>query len=432
MVRIGLFGGVSATTDGGVPLDIGPAKSQVVLAVLALSAGSAVPVARLVDLVWGDQPPRTAEKTLQSYIVRLRTGLGADSIVRTGSAYCLAVPVDAVDVARFRRQLDSGAIEAALVEWTGTPLAGLDAHGLTPIVNGLVEQWLGAVETDLARRVETDALGVIGPLTELTANYPFREGLWSLLMTALYRVGRQADALAAFQHARGHLVEQLGVEPGLQLMELESRILDHDERLSGGLPSDPPAARPTGTVTFGFCEVEDVRPIVGDEPEEDGRRDGPPRRVGAGRGAPSGWVLVRHRRGLVRSGVPPGGRRRCLVDRAATRDEQRTLAGGSRAAVADRVAYRRGRNSRERLLRCGRQPRGATRQRRFRRPNPFVRSHCRIAGPQRPTGSRRLPARRCDRRPAYFPTRGRRASGAAQSAPSPRQHPATARTTHRA
>ena len=126
---------------------------------LALSAGSAVPVSRLVELVWGDAPPRTAEKTLQSYVVRLRAGLGADAIVRTGAAYRLAVPADAVDVARFRRQLDSGDIEAALVEWTGTPLAGLDAPGLTPIVDGLVEQWLGAVETDLARRVETDRAG---------------------------------------------------------------------------------------------------------------------------------------------------------------------------------------------------------------------------------------------------------------------------------
>jgi len=257
-VRIGLLGGVSAVTDGGVPLDIGPAKCQTVLAVLALSAGSVVPVSRLVELVWGDAPPRTAEKTLQSYVVRLRAGLGADAIVRTGAAYRLAVPVDAVDVARFRRHLDSGSIAAALVEWTGTPLAGLDANGLTPIVDGLVEQWLGAVETDLARRVEADAPGVIGPLTELTADYPFREGLWALLMTALYRVGRQADALAAFQHARGHLVEQLGVEPGPRLTDLESRILDHDERLRGGTPSQSAAARPTGTVTFGSCEVEDA------------------------------------------------------------------------------------------------------------------------------------------------------------------------------
>jgi len=258
VVRIGLFGGVSAVTDGDVPLDIGPAKCQTVLAVLALSAGSVVPVSRLVELVWGDAPPRTAEKTLQSYVVRLRAGLGADAIVRTGAAYRLAVPADAVDVARFRRQLDSGAFEAALVEWTGTPLAGLDAPGLTPIVDGLVEQWLGAVETDLARRVETDAPGVIGPLTELTADYPFREGLWSLLMTALYRVGRQADALAAFQHARGVLVDQLGVEPGPRLKDLESRVLDQDERLRGGAPSESASARPTGTVTFGFCEVEDA------------------------------------------------------------------------------------------------------------------------------------------------------------------------------
>jgi len=184
--------------------------------------------------------------------------LGADSIVRTGAAYRLAVPADAVDVARFRRQLDSGNCEAALAEWTGTPLAGLDAPGLTPIVDGLVEQWLGAVETDLARRVEIDAPGVIGPLTELTADYPFREGLWSILMTALYRVGRQADALAAFQHARQHLVEQLGVEPGPRLRDLESRILDQDERLRGGVPSESASARPTGTVTFGFCEVEDA------------------------------------------------------------------------------------------------------------------------------------------------------------------------------
>ena len=242
------------------------------------------------------QPPRTAEKTLQSYVVRLRTGLGADAIVRTGAAYRLAVPADAVDVARFRRQLDSGDVEAALAEWTGTPLAGLDAPGLTPIVDGLVEQWLGAVETDLARRVETDAAGVIGPLTELTADYPFREGLWSLLMTALYRVGRQADALAAFQHARGHLVEQLGVEPGPRLRELESRILDHDERLRGGAASESTGCSSDGDGDVRLLRGRGRRPAVGDEPEEDGRRDGPPGRAGAGRGAPAGRVLVRHRR----------------------------------------------------------------------------------------------------------------------------------------
>ena len=257
MVRIRLLGGVSAT-DGGRPVDVGPAKCQTVLAVLVLAAGSAVPVPRLVDLVWGEEPPRTAEKTLQSYVVRLRRALGAGAIVRVGAAYRLTVHPEALDVARFRQQLALGNIEAALVEWTGIPLAGLEAPGLTPVVDGLVEQWLATVEIDLEHRLQTDPTATIGPLTELTANHPFREGLWSLLMTALYRVGRQADALDAYQKARHHLVEQLGVEPGPRLRELESLILGQDERLRGPERSTAlTSPHPTGTVTFGFCEVED-------------------------------------------------------------------------------------------------------------------------------------------------------------------------------
>lgn len=163
MVRIRLFDGVSAATDDGQPADVGPAKCQTVLAALALSVGSSVPVSRLVELVWGEEPPRTADKTLQSYVTRLRKGLGSDAIVRTGAAYRLNVDANAVDVARFRRRLDAGDIAAALAEWTGTPLAGLDAAGLTAAVDALVEQWLGAVELDLERRVETDAADAIGP-----------------------------------------------------------------------------------------------------------------------------------------------------------------------------------------------------------------------------------------------------------------------------
>ena len=142
-VQIRLFGGVAAATDDGEPVDVGPAKCQAVLAVLALSPGSAVPVSRIVRLVWGDEPPRTADKTLQSYVTRLRKGLGADSIVRTGVAYRLDVTADSVDVVRFQRLLGLDDTEAALAEWTGTPLAGLDADGLTATVDGLVEQYLG-------------------------------------------------------------------------------------------------------------------------------------------------------------------------------------------------------------------------------------------------------------------------------------------------
>ena len=257
-VQIRLFGGVAAATDEGVAVDVGPAKCQAVLAVLALSPGSAVPVSRIVRLVWGEEPPRTADKTLQSYVTRLRKGLGADSIVRTGAAYRLDVTAASVDVVRFQRLLGVDDTEAALAEWTGTPLGGLVADGLTATVDGLVEQYLGVVETDLGRRIEADAHAVIGSLTELTATYPFREGLWALLMTALYRVGRQADALAAYRRARAHLVEGLGVEPGPRLRELESLILGQDEQLGVDRSSMGSALGvPSGTVTFGFSDIED-------------------------------------------------------------------------------------------------------------------------------------------------------------------------------
>ena len=262
MVQLRLLGGIQAVTDGGDALDVGSAKCRAVLAALALSVGDAVPVPRLVDVVWAEDPPRTAEKTLQGYIAHLRKVLGPDAIGRTGAAYRLDLDPDHVDVARFRRLLSAGDVDGALATWTGTPLAGLDAPGLDATVDALVEQWLGAVEDRLARQVATDAGRAIAPLTELTAAHPFREQLWALLMTALYRVGRQADALAAFQRAREHLVDELGVEPGPRLREVEAQILAHDEGLQGRAgtspPSVPSSVRPTGTVTFGFADVADA------------------------------------------------------------------------------------------------------------------------------------------------------------------------------
>jgi hypothetical protein len=193
VLQIRLLGGVQVVDDGGEPVDIGPAKCQAVLAALALWPGTVVSVPRLVAMVWGDDPPRTADKTLQSYVTRLRKELGEGSIVRVGAAYRLDVDPAAVDVVRFRRLLDSGAIDAALAEWTGAPFEGLDAEGLAPSAQGLVEQWLGALESHLAQQVDVDPAVAIGRLGELVANHPFREGLCTLLMTALYRrVSRDA------------------------------------------------------------------------------------------------------------------------------------------------------------------------------------------------------------------------------------------------
>jgi predicted ATPase/DNA-binding SARP family transcriptional activator len=249
-VQISLLGGVRATTDDGEPLDVGPARSQAVLAALALSAGSAVPVPRLVEQVWGEQPPRTPEKTLQWYIAQLRKTLGADAIERVGAAYRLAVPADAVDVSRFRRHLDGGDIDAALREWGGAPLAGLDVAGLTSTVDGLVERWLDATERSLGLQVGSDPGGAVARLTELTAQHPFREGLWALLMTALHGSGRQAEALAAFRAARHLLIEEMGVEPGARLREIEAFVLSGSEpvvqprNVAGGAPTSQ--TPPTG------------------------------------------------------------------------------------------------------------------------------------------------------------------------------------------
>lgn len=240
MVRIRLLGEVGATTAGGEPVDVGPARSRAVLAALALSAGTAVPEWRLVDLVWGDDPPRTAVRTLHSYIARLRAALGPGAIARAGTAYRLDVPPDAVDALRFQRLLDAGDVAGALAAWNGYPLGGLTAPGLAPAVDGLVERWLAAVEADLEARVDAAPATAIGPLADLTGRHPYREGLWALLMTALYRCGRQADALSAYRTARRQLVDGLGVEPGPRLRALQARILSHGGELAAGnLPRRP-------------------------------------------------------------------------------------------------------------------------------------------------------------------------------------------------
>ena len=261
-LQVRLLGAIEAVDKNGTVIDLGPEKCRAVFAALALSVGEAVPVGRLIELVWGTDPPRTADKTLQSYVTRLRKGLGPDVIVRAGAAYRLQLPVDAVDVSRFQGLLDRNDVTGAIGEWHGTPLAGLNDGGFQAIVDGLTEQWLGALESELVAQVDEDAPTAIGPLTELTAAHPFREGLWALLMTALYRVGRQADALAAYRKARDLLVDQLGVEPGPKLRALEASILDQDDLLTvggtnsaGGQGAAAKPRPPSGTVTIALADV---------------------------------------------------------------------------------------------------------------------------------------------------------------------------------
>ncbi len=268
-VQISLLGGVRIHDGAGTAIDPLPKKCQELLAALALDPKSAITVGRLVDLLWGHEPPRTAEKTLQTYVARLRKVLGATAISRNGSAYSLEVDPASIDTFRFRAALARGDIETALHEWAGPPLAGVDTSGLRPLLERLTEEWLDAVEVDLEQRVATDPGGAIGRLTELVASNPFREGLWALLMTALYRTSRQAEALAAYRRARSTLIDELGVEPGPRLQELEQLILQHDDHLV----AETEARRqrrvvPTGTVTFGFVELDRAAALWEDHPAQ--------------------------------------------------------------------------------------------------------------------------------------------------------------------
>ncbi len=229
MVEVRLLGGVRAAAGDDALLDLGPPKCRLVLAALALNHGEAVPVPRLVDLVWGEEPPGTASKILQGYVSRLRKALGADALARVDAAYRLERVVE-VDATRFVSLVGHGDVDGALALLAGAPLAGLDPIGLQPAVDGLVERWLEANEQQLTHRAEDDPAGVVGPLVELTQAHPFREGLWVALVLALARSGRQADALTAYRRARDRLVGELGIDPGERLRAAETRVLAGDVR----------------------------------------------------------------------------------------------------------------------------------------------------------------------------------------------------------
>lgn len=254
-----MLGGVRAVGDGA-DLDLGPPKSRLVLAALALNHGEPVAVPKLVDLVWGEDPPGTAAKILQGYVSRLRKALGAGAIATVGAAYRLERDVD-VDATRFVRLVGDGDADGALAVWDGAPLAGLDPVGLQPAVDGLQERWLDATEQHLSALAEDDPAAAVGALVELTEAHPFREGLWAALVLALARTGRQADALTVYQRARERLVDELGIEPGERLRTAEARVLAGDV----GPQAEPrrPAATAAAAARDGVGDLPAVPDLLG-------------------------------------------------------------------------------------------------------------------------------------------------------------------------
>jgi len=247
-----LLGALEVVRDGS-PLALGGAKQRTLLALLLLRRNEVVPRERLIDALWGDRPPETAANSLQVAVHALRRLLGAERIVTRGTGYVLLVEPDECDLDRFERLVDRARAQAlpdggetlreALALWRGPALADLPETQFAATERRRLEELR---LTALEHRIEADlALGrhaeLVGELDVLVAEHPFRERLRAQLMLSLYRSGRQTDALEAYRQARGTLVEELGIEPGAELQELEKAILRQDASL-GGRP--PPSARP--------------------------------------------------------------------------------------------------------------------------------------------------------------------------------------------
>jgi DNA-binding SARP family transcriptional activator/DNA-binding beta-propeller fold protein YncE len=227
-VTITLLGQVEATVDGRA-VDLGAPQQRALLALLALRRGTIVTLEAIVNVLWLDDPPATAVKVVQTYVSRLRKALGADAITYRGG-YALAADVS-VDLDRFRELVASGQPAAALALWRGRAVA--DVPLLGDESERLEELRLGAIEDRIdADLVAGEAATLVPELQALVAERPARERLIGQLMLALYRSGRQVDALAVYRDARRVLADELGLEPGAALKELERRILQQDPSLT--------------------------------------------------------------------------------------------------------------------------------------------------------------------------------------------------------
>jgi DNA-binding SARP family transcriptional activator len=257
-VEFRILGSLDAEQDGRL-VPLGGRKQRALLALLLLHANAVVPRDRMIDEIWGDEPPETARTALQVYVSQLRKALGGERIETRAPGYRVRTEPDALDLERFERLVAEGrdalaggdaeraadALREALALWRGTPLAEL---GEVPFAQReclrLEELRLAALE----ERVEADLqLGrharLVPELEGLVREHPLRERGRGQLMLALYRCGRQADALEVYRSGRRLLDEELGLQPDDELQRLERAILNHDPSLES--PLVPGVRRPS-------------------------------------------------------------------------------------------------------------------------------------------------------------------------------------------
>ena len=245
-MRFGLLGELEIEGEGG-PVAIAAPRQRALLALLLLHRGTPVAVDRLAAELWGDRAPATAVKTVQVYVAQLRKAIGEGVVVTHGHAYLVDLAGHELDVARFeqlaahgRELLAEGDAEGAaatlgeaLALWRGSPLADFTYEEFAQAeIARLEELRLSTVEA----RIDADLLlgrhlGAAGELEVLVRAHPEREHFVGQMMVALYRSGRQTEALDAYQQVRRTLVDTLGIEPGRSLRELEKAILNQDPSL---------------------------------------------------------------------------------------------------------------------------------------------------------------------------------------------------------
>jgi class 3 adenylate cyclase len=257
-----LLGPLEVRRDGRL-LKLGGAKPRHLIADLALHLGETVSVDRLIDALWGEHPPGTAPHAVEVYVSQLRKELGPVLLTRP-PGYALALEADQVDLTRFERrvaearalserepQSASAILREALELWRGAPLADFTYAPFAQVEIARLEElrW-----DALELRIDCDlALGrgdLVAELQALVAADPLRERLREQLMLALYRQGRQADALAEYRATRSTLMEQLGVEPNPELRALEAAILRQDPALRLSVRASAPAQRKLATILF--------------------------------------------------------------------------------------------------------------------------------------------------------------------------------------
>lgn len=252
-LRVSVLGPLVADIDD-VPVSIGGDRPRVLLARLAVGAPTAVSTDQLVEAIWGDAAPAKAANTLQVHVSNLRRAVGrsadGEQIVQTQhNGYALAVAPDQLDLLRFTElvqtarsaadghdhEASAAAYRQALDIPSGEPLADLlgnewavrESASITQRIDGVWSEW-AAAELGAGHH-----LALLPPLEARLREHPLDEGVAAMLILALYRAGRQTDALRVLSDMRRRLSDEIGVDPGPELIELENRILAHDPRLRG-------------------------------------------------------------------------------------------------------------------------------------------------------------------------------------------------------